>query len=84
MSFQIRVRSAVFAYGRVHVHGEYAGSIALGDRVRFSTGEVLTYIGMGHVRFRDGGSGWFPLFRGDAPKLLELAQGGEVTGVSPP
>ncbi len=86
MSFQIKVRAADLRYGRILVRGETEGSLRVGGSVRFSTGEVLTFLGMGHLQLRDGSSEWFPTFRGEAPELLRLAAGGGVTGegVTPP
>ena len=81
MSFQIKVRAADLRYGRILVRGETEGSLGVGELVRFSTGEVLTYLGMGHLQLRDGSSEWFATFRGGAaPELLRLAEGGGVTG----
>lgn len=84
MSFRVKVRSADLCYGRILVRGETEGSLPVGGTVQFSTGEVLTFLGMGHLRLLDGSSEWFATFRGGAPELLRLAEGGGVTGVSLP
>lgn len=84
MSFQIKVRRADSAYGRILVRGETEGSLPVGSSVRFSTGDVLIYLGMGHLKLQDGSSEWFATFRGEATELVRLAEGGGVTGVSLP